>query len=398
MLARWQTHWELVLPPGLRALIVDVALDRELRLAAWLVWLDAAAPPGSHWACWAASLPAEPPPLLRTLTPPQADALHFRDAVATAARERRAHAAAVAAAAAATAASGKTAARFGRALAHAASRCYGLVARDGTRLAAMVPLHDLANHGPPHAANLTFRLLATRAGPAHVYEACAPAAPGDELRICYGGGKGNGALLSSYGFTLEGNLADRVPLGPPPAPLAAIADDVRALLDAAALAALRSLRVDVTYDGGAAGVAHVSPHGAPARRALAAAVSVMAALEWEASSPTVLEASGSGDVTPEAVAAARLRRVVSRLGARARESPTSGAADAAELSALVPGGGMWTAVRARCEHKALLDVCAQFCELYASAPDSGLCESDAGGCGGGGGARVQAVFVQPPPD
>jgi hypothetical protein len=101
------------------------------------------------------------------------------------------------------------------------SRSFCLVDSAGSKYACMVPFADFANHDP-YTANATFQLSPTKCSCKTGLPACCPALQlatkhamdsTEEVLINYGADKSNQALLESYGFAVEANLSDRLPLG-----------------------------------------------------------------------------------------------------------------------------------------------------------------------------------------
>lgn len=282
----WRIASGTTLPVPLMAFITDTRADKVVRLAAWLAWLHRNTHPTSTWAAWTHSLPcADQLPLLGTLCPAAASALHFQSLVRRAAAERAERDAQWH-----SLPPGAAPARedFEWALSLVSSRCYMLVDREGRRYACMAPVHDLANHRVA-GNNLMFVLATTKQGPAHCYVATTAIAAGSELCICYGRDKSSSLLLSSYGFLVAGNLADRVPLGQRArwGDMNCIEQDVR-WLDACAWRTLQARGVAL---GSCSATIDMSEGGVDQRRWVAAAISVMEGLAEEALRPTVLPPS-----------------------------------------------------------------------------------------------------------
>jgi hypothetical protein len=208
---QWTEASGISLPPALSAFTADTRTDKVVRLAAWVAWLHQHAPPASSWAHWTHHLPhSSQLPLLGTLCTAAAGDLQFEVLVQRAVRDRAERDAQWTRLPPRVCPPCRS--DFEWALSLVASRCYMLVDRSGGRYACMAPVHDLANHRVI-GNNLMFVLERSASEPAHCYTSTSDISAGSELCICYGRDKCNALLLSSYGFCIEGNLADRVTLG-----------------------------------------------------------------------------------------------------------------------------------------------------------------------------------------
>ncbi|KAF8057906.1 DEGP5 [Scenedesmus sp. PABB004] len=379
-LASWQAqHGEL--PPALLELVLDAACPWEAKLAAWLLHLARAAPPGSLWAAYCAALPRpEGTPSFFCFSPEEAEQLQFGALKALAVSQRqlllevqaqcgRALGGAVPERDAAWALGLVKSRTFGRPLPAGASEQPPRADSNKSSTAAaaaaelepgdddearvvllMVPWVDLLNHSP--APNCDFRV--DWAAGCFDVAAGARIRAGEEASISYGSNKSNLSLASCYGFTLPGNAADAQLLAPVfAAAAAAAAGGAGAGFDAELLRAAEAAAGALPRGGGGGGGSGDGLRGAR-RRAAADALPV-------AASP-----SGGG---PRALATQRYmgQLMLSQVRQMLALAGTSAAEDGAELAALrarepPPAGSddaLAVAVRraaleARLEHKLLL--------------------------------------------